>query len=210
MTVDRARERARVIRNSRSAEHTLVIEDDHSGEISSSSDVSLGTFLPDRVIHIRSFSKSHGPDLRIAAVGGPKQFMDRFIARRILGPGWTSRMLQTILYDLLTEPETVEQVAIARRTYHQRQASIFAALHDNGWETAIADGINLWLSVDDERDAVVQLAAAGIRVAAGTPFLSVPGGQFIRVTVGQIRDDFAAVGAQLAAAGTAPALSLPR
>jgi hypothetical protein len=68
---------------------------------------------------------------------------------------------------------------------------------------AIADGINLWLRVAAERDAVVQLAAAGIRVAAGTPFLASPGGQFIRVTVGQIRDDFDSVGAQLAAAAGA-------
>jgi DNA-binding transcriptional MocR family regulator len=202
MTSERARELARIIRNSRNAEQTMIIEDDHSGEISSSGDVSLGTFLPDRVIHIRSFSKSHGPDLRIAAVGGPKEFMDRFIARRILGPGWTSRMLQTILYDLLTEPATVDQVALARRTYRDRQRAIASALGDNGWDIATADGINLWLRVDDERDAVVQLAAAGIRVAAGTPFLATPGGQFIRVTVGQIREDFASVGAQLAAAGT--------
>ena len=203
MTIERARELARIIRNSRNAEHTMIIEDDHSGEISSSADVSLGAFLPDRVIHIRSFSKSHGPDLRIAAVGGPKQFMDRFIARRILGPGWTSRMLQTILYDLLTESSTVDQVALARRTYRDRQRAIASALGDNGWDIATADGINLWLGVDDERDAVVKLAAAGIRVAAGTPFLATPGGQFIRVTVGQIREDFASVGAQLAAAGTA-------
>ena len=202
MTVDRARELARVIRTSRGAEHTLVIEDDHSGEISSAGDVSLGTFLPDRVIHIRSFSKSHGPDLRIAAVGGPKEFMDRFIARRILGPGWTSRMLQTILFDLLTEPETVDQVALARRTYRERQTAMADALRASGWDVGAADGINLWLRVDDERDTVVQLAAAGIRVAAGTPFLASPGGQFVRVTVGQVREDFAAVGAQLAAAGT--------
>ena len=203
MTTDRARELARIIRNSRNAEHTMIIEDDHSGEISSSGDVSLGAFLPDRVIHIRSFSKSHGPDLRIAAVGGPKEFMDRFVARRILGPGWTSRMLQTILYDLLTEPTTVNQVALARRTYRERQVALAAALRDNGWDVPTADGINTWLPVVDERDAVVQLAAAGIRVAAGTPFLTTPGGQFIRVTARQIREDFGAVGAALAAAGTA-------
>jgi DNA-binding transcriptional MocR family regulator len=203
MTVERAYELARVIRNSHNSEHTIIIEDDHSGEISSSADVSLGAFLPDRVVHIRSFSKSHGPDLRIAAVGGPKAFMDRFIARRILGPGWTSRMLQTILYDLLTEPETVAQVELARTTYRERQVAVAGALRASGWDVLTADGINMWLRVDDERDAVVQLAAAGIRVAAGTPFLSSPGGQFIRVTVGQIRDDFASVGALLAAAGTA-------
>jgi DNA-binding transcriptional MocR family regulator len=203
MTVDRARELARVIRNSRTAEHTVVIEDDHSGEISSSGDVSLGAFLPDRVIHIRSFSKSHGPDLRIAAIGGPKEFMDRLIARRILGPGWTSRMLQRVLYDLLTDEETVGQVAFARRTYAERQVAVAQSLRTHGYDIGPADGINLWMRVEDERNAVVQLAAAGIRVASGTPFLSSPGGQFIRVTVGQVPHDFDNVGALLATASRA-------
>ena len=40
-------------------------------------DVSLGRWLPERVIHVRSFSKSHGPDLRIAALGGPSAVIDR-------------------------------------------------------------------------------------------------------------------------------------
>jgi DNA-binding transcriptional MocR family regulator len=200
MSVDRARELARVIRSARNADGAIIIEDDHSGEISSSGDVSLGAFLPDRVVHIRSFSKSHGPDLRIAAVGGPQKFMDRFIARRILGPGWTSRMLQTILYDLLTDEVTVGQVENARRSYHERQVAVTKALRANGHDLVVPDGINLWLRVHDERDAVVQLAAAGIRVAAGTPFLSSPGGQFVRVTVGQVREDFESVGALLAAA----------
>ena len=52
-----------------------------------------------------------------------------------------------------------------------------------------------------------RFAESGIRVAAGTPFLSIPGGQLIRVTVGQVRDDFSAVGAQLAAAAAGLALA---
>ena len=35
-----------------------------------------------------------------------------------------------------------------------------------------ADGINLWMPVLSERSTLVQLAAAGIRVAGGTPFLA--------------------------------------
>ncbi|NEM91534.1 aminotransferase class I/II-fold pyridoxal phosphate-dependent enzyme [Galbitalea soli] len=200
MTADRARELARVIRTSRHGADTVVIEDDHSGEISSSADVSLGTHLPDRVVHIRSFSKSHGPDLRIAAVGGPTELMDRLVARRILGPGWTSRMLQTILYDLLTDEVSVAQVAEARASYRHRQQSLAAALRTNGYDTAVADGINLWMPVADERDAVVQLAAGGIRVASGEPFQIGVAEPCIRVTAGQVRGDFEAVGALLAAA----------
>ena len=33
------------------------------------------------------YSKSHGPDLRIAALGGPSSIVDRIVARRMLGPG---------------------------------------------------------------------------------------------------------------------------
>ncbi|HEV7949255.1 MAG TPA: aminotransferase class I/II-fold pyridoxal phosphate-dependent enzyme, partial [Glaciihabitans sp.] len=195
MTPERAKELARLIRTSRGAENTIVIEDDHSGAISAIPEVSLGSYLPERVVHIRSFSKSHGPDLRIAAVGGPQQFIDRLVARRLLGPGWTSRMLQTILFDLLTSAATIDEVSDARRVYRARQRALSMSLEAHGHPNHLSDGLNLWMRVEDERNAVVQLAAAGIRVAAGTPFLATPGGQFIRVTAGLVRDDFDAVGA---------------
>ena len=65
-----------------------------------------------------------------------------------------------------------------------------------------ADGVNLWMPVVSERSALVQLAAAGIRVAAGTPFLAAaangadaaggirsrPASEFVRVTVGMVRE----------------------
>ncbi|MET0990278.1 MAG: aminotransferase class I/II-fold pyridoxal phosphate-dependent enzyme [Glaciihabitans sp.] len=200
LTAERARELARVIQSSRSADGTIVIEDDHLGQISAIPEVSLGTYLPERVLHIRSFSKSHGPDLRIAAIGGPEQLIDRLVARRLLGPGWTSRMLQTILLDLLTSPTPIDKISDARRIYRARQRALSDALARNGHTGHLPDGLNLWMRVADERSAVVQLAGAGIRVAAGTPFLAAPGGQFIRVTAGLVRDDFDAVGSLLAAA----------
>jgi len=200
MTADRASELARVIRSSRTADNTIVIEDDHSGQISAIPEVSLGSYLPDRVLHIRSFSKSHGPDLRIAAIGGPQHLIDRLVARRLLGPGWTSRMLQSILHDMLTSAQTIDEVSDARRVYRGRQRALADALADHGYVGHLPDGINLWMGVEDERNAVVQLAAAGIRVAAGSPFLAAPGGQFIRVTAGLVRDDFDSVARHLAAA----------
>jgi DNA-binding transcriptional MocR family regulator len=200
LTRVRAQELARVIRSSRTSSDVVIIEDDHSGEISATRDVSLGTWLPDQVLHIRSFSKSHGPDLRIAALGGPTELIDQLVSRRILGPGWTSRMLQTILLDLLTNSTSVSEVSDARRVYRARQRKLSEALTAHGVDTPVADGVNTWLEVRDERSAVVQLAAAGIRVAAGTPFLATTGGNFIRVTAGFVRTDFDAVAAQLAAA----------
>lgn len=192
----------------------LIIEDDHSGEISMAPDVSLGTWLPAQVLHIRSFSKSHGPDLRIAALGGPAELLDPIIARRILGPGWTSRMLQAILHDLLTHPSSIAQVEHAREIYRDRQTALAAALTENGVPTPAADGINMWLPVRSERGAVVQLAAAGIRVAEGASFVADPAltlgaadplPEFVRVTAGMLGEDVRGPAAALASA----ARSLP-
>ena len=185
------------------ADRAVVLEDDHSGAISSSPDVSIAGWLPARVLHVRSFSKSHGPDLRIGALGGPRALVDRVVARRLLGPGWTSRMMQAMLYELLTDPASMAQVAAAGARYAERQRDLAAAVNAAGGFLRPGDGVNAWLRVDDERSAIVQLAAAGIRVAPGAPFqLGEPGG-FVRVTVGMVRDDVAAVGAALAAAARA-------
>ena len=172
ITPRRAEDLARAVRRARSS--AILIEDDHSGAISAGEDVSLGRWLPGQVVHVRGFSKSHGPDLRIAALGGPAAVLDRLVARRMLEAGWTSRMLQTILLDLLVEPKSVEAVEVARRTYAERQAAVCAALAERGVEVAVPDGINLWLPVVDERAALVQLTTAGIRAAGGTPFLAPP------------------------------------
>ena len=199
----RAHELASLLRRSRTAENAVVLEDDHSGAISSKPDVSLASWIPDRVLHVRSFSKSHGPDLRIGALGGPRALVDRVVARRLLGPGWTSRLIQAILYELLTDPDSVAQVDAARDIYQRRQGEVVAAVHAAGGSMRVGDGVNAWLRVSDERSAIVHLAAAGIRVAPGAPFqLGEPGG-FVRVTVGMVREEVAAVGAALAAAATA-------
>lgn len=213
MSQARADDLARVIHDSPDGAGLVVIEDDHSGLISTEGDVTLGRLIPDRVVHVRSFSKSHGPDLRIAALGGPAGLVERIGARRMLGPGWTSRMLQTILLDLLTDGASIDAVAEARRQYYTRQRALGDALRARGVAVAPADGINLWVPVVSERSALVQLAAAGIRVAAGSQFLAAANGadasgggrprarhDFVRVTVGMVRDGVDEVADSLATA----------
>jgi len=207
----RAESLARAVRRVRSS--AIVVEDDHSGAISACPDVSLGAWLPDQLVHVRGFSKSHGPDLRIAAVGGPATVLDRLVARRMLGTGWTSRMLQTILLDLLVEPRSVEAVERARRTYAARQAEVCAALAGHGLDAVVPDGINLWLPVADERAALVQLTTAGIRAAGGSPFLAASSdgagsdGDHVRVTTGLVEVHEAShLAAALAAATRAGAV----
>ena len=187
LTPSRASALARVLARRRD-DAPWVVEDDHSGAISTSPDVSLSTLLPGRVVHVRSFSKSHGPDLRIAALGGPSGLIDAIVQRRMLGPAWTSRMVQSILLDLLTEAQSMDEVAEARRQYFGRQRGLVDALASYGVRTTPPDGINLWLPVHDERAALLHLAASGIRVAAGTPFLETGSAStpHVRVTSGLV------------------------
>ena len=202
-TVSRAMQLVRVLLRRRDA-IPWIIEDDHSSGISVAPDVSLGAWLPDRVVHVRSYSKSHGPDLRIAALGGPSSIVDRIVARRMLGPAWTSRMVQTILLDLLTSSQSLDEVAEARRQYMARQRTLVAELGLLGVDIAVPDGINMWLPVRDERAARLHLSASGIRVAGGEPFVASGVATFVRVTSGLVApDDAGEVAAALAAAAVA-------
>ncbi|MEO5535961.1 MAG: aminotransferase class I/II-fold pyridoxal phosphate-dependent enzyme [Pseudolysinimonas sp.] len=182
----RADELATILKRSRTATSTIVIEDDHSGAISSAPDLTLATIVPERVLHVRSFSKSHGPDLRIGALGGPRALVDQVVARRLLGPGWTSRTVQAILHALLTDPVAVGQVESARVVYGERRAAIVTELARLGVHLPLGDGINAWLPVAEERAAIVQLAAAGIRVAPGALFQLGDQPPHVRVTVGVV------------------------
>ncbi|GAA5142198.1 aminotransferase class I/II-fold pyridoxal phosphate-dependent enzyme [Nocardioides marinquilinus] len=202
LSAERAEALARVLGRRRD-DVPWVVEDDHSGAICTAPEVSLAPWLPARVVQVRSYSKSHGPDLRLAALGGPSGLLDRIVARRMLGPAWSSRMLQSILLDLLTTPESVADVDGARDAYAARQQALAGHL---GLPTP--DGINLWLPVRDERAAVLHLAAAGIRVATGSAFVTAddaapaaPAGDHVRVTAGLVPvAEAAAVAADLARA----------
>ncbi len=205
MSKERARALANVLVTGADWRRITVIEDDHSGLIASAPAVTLSTWLPSQVVHVRSFSKSHGPDLRIAAVSGPRPLIDRLVRRRALGPGWTSRLLQSVLYELLTEESAVARVRTARLIYRDRIDRLAVALRRLGIEVGDPDGINLWLPVRDERAALVRLAASGISAAAGAPFHA-PGAAYephLRVTAGMVIENVRLVAETLADAASA-------
>jgi DNA-binding transcriptional MocR family regulator len=202
----RARSLAAVLASS----EAYVVEDDSAGDVASSALESLGRLLPSRTLHVRSFSKSHGPDLRLAAVSGPSTVLDPILERRLLGQGWTSRLLQTLLLRLLTLPGPVAAVRRARDAYAHRRAAVLATLHDHGIVLPPGDGLNIWLPVRDEQAALLTLATNGIAAAAGAAFSVGPGTPHLRVTTGLITADHAAIAGLLAAAAQAPPLSSPR
>jgi DNA-binding transcriptional MocR family regulator len=205
MTAARVRALAATIRAADSP--VVVIEDNHSGSIAPSPDVSLGRHLPGQTVHIRSYSKSHGPDLRIAALGGPAALVDELVTERHLGPGWTSRLMQSVLVDLLTDAAVIAAVDRARCAYARRRRCLTEALAVHGVRPASGDGLSMWLPVRDERQAQVTLAAAGIAASPGSLFHCGPApSAFLRLTLGTLPDDDAevlGVAAVLAAAAAA-------
>ncbi len=194
--------RARAVARLVSGTATVVVEDDHIGDIATSPPLSVGSWLPAQTVHVRSYSKSHGPDLRMAAVGGAGEVIDALATRRLLGPGWSSRILQAVLLAMLRDDGTIEQVTVARAAYADRRAAFAAALAAHGITTAGTDGINQWVPVVDERSTTIALAAQGIGVAPGAPFLVRPGPDHVRITTGLVADPgtLATLADQLAAA----------
>lgn len=195
LTARRAEELAAIARRS----DAVVVEDDSAGAVAATDPISLGRWLPERTVHVRSFAKSHGPDLRLAALSAPPDLAARVSALRQLGQGWTSRLLQRVLVTLLTDEASMRAVAHAREVYRTRRARLVAELAEHGLAVGGSDGINLWVPVGDETAAVALLASRGIGVAPGAPFAARPGRPpHIRVTAGLVRDGFTDLAADLA------------
>jgi DNA-binding transcriptional MocR family regulator len=198
MSAARVRELTKIL----SADRAItIIEDDHSADISWGRHATFARQLPDRTVRVQSFSKSHGPDLRLAAIAGPGRILDPLIARRALGSGWSSRLVQRLLLIMLRDPLTIAEVHHARSVYAQRRRRLVAELDRLGVTTSGTDGINLWVSVMREREAVHALASQGISVAPGAPFFLQPNPpSFIRVTCGRVVDGYAELAVAIAGA----------
>jgi DNA-binding transcriptional MocR family regulator len=189
MTASRRDELAFVIGAADPMARVLIVEDDHSALVAQSSLQSFSELLPAQTVHVRGFSKSHGPEMRIAAVGGPSRVIRAIEVGRMLGPGWTSRIKQQLLFELLIDPEAIAQVEAARAAYAQRQLAFASALARHNIAVRPGDGINCWVPAPDERSASVALVAQGIRVAEGRAFYVHGGPGHLRVTICAVTRD---------------------
>jgi DNA-binding transcriptional MocR family regulator len=148
----------------------LVVEIDYQGAVASAPMWSLGRVIADRTVHIHGFSASHGPELRIAAIGGPTEFIDTLVHRRHLGQGWTSRLLQMLLTDLLDDAAATTQIEAARDEYARRRRTLVAELDRRNVAVPGSDGWYIWMPVASEPAALVSLTSRSIGAAPGTPF----------------------------------------
>ena len=153
-------------------------------------------------MHIRTFSKSLGTDLRLAVISSSEGFADQIQALRNFREGWTSRLLQSAAATLLTDPKSLQLVVVARETYAVRRARLASALAERGVPVSGEDALCIWLPVRDQQFALVTLAARGIAVQPGSRFQVTPR-PHIRVTTSVDVDQVAFVADALAqAAGT--------
>lgn len=184
------------------ASDCYIIEDDGVGDVSPLPSVSLGHLFPKRVIHIRSFSKSLGPDLRLAVLSSSLSVVKQIQSYRSFSSGWTSRLLQATTAWLLDDEESSRIVEEARQAYAARRAALAEPLRERGISLPPGDGLCVWIPVESEQFALVTLAARGIAVLPGTKCSVRPINQ-IRVATSILTDryDFVADSIALAALG---------
>ncbi|MGX8940884.1 aminotransferase class I/II-fold pyridoxal phosphate-dependent enzyme [Symbiopectobacterium sp. Eva_TO] len=168
-------------------ENVLILKDDGIGELSTCPAISLGRYHPERTIHVCSYSKAYGPDLRLAVISGSKTRMDQLQSFRHFGVGWSSRILQGALAYLLNDTQAQHDIAHAKQVYHRRRQALVDALARRGINVPESDALCIWLPVPSERHALVTLAVRGIAVRVGVG-AGVKSGEFIRLSISQLQE----------------------
>jgi DNA-binding transcriptional MocR family regulator len=190
----------------------LVIEDDHFAGITMARPGSLlaDRRIEDRVVYIRSFSKSIAPDLRIAVAVARPRLRTLLAEAKSFADGWTSRLAQRTLARALADEELDVLLEAAAAAYAQRRIAAanevhtaFAPLGGGAWGGA--DGVNIWVHLptgSESMQVIEQAASLGVLVAPGEPFFIRPGRvDVLRLNAGAVNADRAVeVGRALAKA----------
>jgi len=149
----------------------LLCEDDHAGLVSGAPVATL--VAPDvsrRWCVVRSFSKSLGPDLRVALLAADPVTIGRVEGRQRLGMRWVSHLLQRVCLALWRDREVQTLLRQAARTYTQRRDALTTSLAQHGIRAHGRSGLNVWVPVPEEAAIVAALAEAGWGVCAGERF----------------------------------------
>lgn len=164
---------------------TLIVEDDGVGDISPAPRQSLGSRFPDRVIHVLSYSKTLGPDLRLAVVSSSAAIVEQIQSYRSFSSGWTSRVLQAATAWLLRDAATAQRLEQTREIYRLRRDRVAEGLARRGVTVEPGGGLCVWVPVISESYALVTLAARGIAVHPGSKF-SIGAMPFVRASTARL------------------------
>lgn len=167
----------------------LIIEDDGIGLVSNRPLYSYGQHFPDKVVHIRSYSKALGPDMRLAVLSTSSEQADKIQAFRNFGASWSSRILQNAAAYMLRDPDCLACIDKARGVYQQRYEGLKEALAQRSIESCGDSSLSLWIPVPSEQFALVTLAVHGYAVFHGARFMSNPQKPHIRVATGGLQPE---------------------
>lgn len=187
----------------------VAIEDDHLADLATAG---VGSLLNDRrigerVVYIRSFAKTIAPDLRMAVAAAGPRLRVMLAEAKSFADGWSSRLVQQALANILADDELPQVLATARSAYADRRAAaleiLTAQLVPAGGMASGADGINIWVHLPagiDALEVIEQAAALGVLTAPGEPFFIRPGhGDVVRFSIGQVDAGQAATAAAVLA-----------
>lgn len=153
---------------------TLIVEDDGVADIALTPRQTLGKRFPERVVHILSYSKTLGPDLRLAVLSGSASVVEQIQSYRSFSSGWTSRILQSAVAWLLNDEATQASLETAKQIYCRRAQAFTSALSEYGLKMPRNSGLCCFLPVASEQFAMITLAARNIAVAPGSKFSVLP------------------------------------
>lgn len=160
----------------------LVLEDDPWASLSDRDYHGIGGLLPERTVMVRSYSKSHGPDLRLGVLAGAEAAVERVRVYRHFSDGWTSRILQNALAWMLQDAEVQASVERARGTYARRRAQFVDLLRERGVGVLPGAGLlAIRVPVLSEHQSELVLASHGIAVLGLQDSWSGEGPQQIRL-----------------------------
>jgi DNA-binding transcriptional MocR family regulator len=163
----------------------LVLEDDHAFDITERSCHSLCEPGRSRWAHLRSVSKSLGPDLRLAVMSGDATTVARVEGRRLLAAGWVSHLLQRLVVRMWSDPDDLGRRERVSAVYSVRREALRTALAERGIESHGSSGLNVWIPVAHEDATVAALQSCGWGVLAGDRF-RIASARGIRVTTSRL------------------------
>lgn len=174
----------------------VIIEDDQFADLTTTNPGSLITDrrIEDQVIYIRSFSKVIAPDLRVVSAVARLPLRTQLLEAKNFHDGWTSRLAQQALANILADPEIDAAFQRARDVYQTRRNVITDILTERLNGVAItfraADGVSVWIRLlhgVDPLDVINQAALKGVLITSGEPFFIRPGhNDVIRFNSGMI------------------------
>ena len=163
----------------------LVIEDDHAFDITERPCHTLCEPDRPRWAHLRSVSKSLGPDLRLAVLAGDPTTVARVEGRRLIAAGWVSHILQRIVVALWKDPDGAARTGAVAATYTLRREALVNELRERGIDSHGNSGLNVWIPVAHEDATVAALQERGWGVLAGERF-RIASSRAIRVTTSRL------------------------